>query len=49
MMCPNCGKENKNTNVKCEFCSTQLIDINEYNSPNKVELSPKKQAAYLLF
>ena len=29
--CPNCGKENKNTNIKCEFCSTQLIDVNEIN------------------
>lgn len=29
--CPNCGKENKNTNIKCEFCSTQLIDENEFN------------------
>ena len=29
--CPNCGKENKNTNIKCEFCSTQLIDENNFN------------------
>lgn len=29
--CPNCGKENKNTNIKCEFCSTQLIDENKFN------------------
>lgn len=31
MICPNCRKENKNTNIRCEFCSTQLIDINEFN------------------
>lgn len=31
MICPNCGKENKNTNIKCEFCSTQLIDVNSFN------------------
>lgn len=31
MMCPNCQKENKNTNIRCEFCSTQLIDVNEFN------------------
>ena len=31
MMCPNCKKENKNTNIRCEFCSTQLIDVNEFN------------------
>ena len=29
--CPNCERENKNTNIKCEFCSTQLIDKNKYN------------------
>ena len=29
--CPNCERENKNTNIKCEFCSTQLIDENKYN------------------
>ena len=29
--CPNCGKENKNTNIKCEFCLTQLIDENKFN------------------
>lgn len=31
MICPNCKKENKNTNIRCEFCSTQLIDVNEFN------------------
>lgn len=32
MMCPNCSKENKSTNIRCEFCSTQLIDENEFDS-----------------
>lgn len=32
--CPNCGKENKNTNIKCEFCSIQLIDENRINQQN---------------
>ena len=52
--CPNCGKENKNTNIKCEFCSTQLIDENKFNRQgdfeindniveiNGVNVSPKK-------
>ncbi len=22
--CPNCGNENKNTNIRCEFCGTEL-------------------------
>lgn len=51
--CPNCGKENKSTNIKCEFCITQLIDENEFNQhsnftveafgENKgINVSPKK-------
>lgn len=30
MVCKNCGKENKNTNIRCEFCNTELIDTNNY-------------------
>ncbi len=30
MICRNCGKENKNTNIRCEFCNTELIDTNNY-------------------
>lgn len=31
MICPNCKKENKKENIKCEFCLTQLIDVNKHN------------------
>ena len=38
MICPNCGTENKDTNIRCEVCSNQLIDINntkyQGNLPN---------------
>ena len=27
--CPNCGKENKNTNIKCEYCGTELNHIEQ--------------------
>ena len=40
--CPNCGKENKNTNIKCEFCSIQLIDENRINQYGVVS----KEIAY---
>lgn len=52
--CPNCGKENKNTNIKCEFCSTKLIDENKFNQHSnflvndkagetkEINVSPKK-------
>jgi len=29
MTCPQCGKENKNSNIKCEFCQAKLIDISK--------------------
>lgn len=31
MICPNCKKENKNTNIRCEYCSTELIDIKKHD------------------
>ena len=37
--CPNCGKENKNTNIRCEFCSTQLINTNEYDQYSNLVLN----------
>lgn len=38
VQCPNCGKENKNTNIRCEFCNTELNNINSdpiYNEQQK--------------
>lgn len=50
MMCPYCKKENKNTNIRCEFCGTQLINdviINQnntitYNENKNVQIPTKK-------
>ena len=39
--CPNCGKENKNTNIKCEFCSTKLIDENKFNQHSNFLVNDK--------
>ena len=39
--CPNCGKENKNTNIKCEFCSTKLIDENKFNQHSNFLINDK--------
>lgn len=30
--CPNCGHENKNTNIRCESCGTELNHIEQNNS-----------------
>lgn len=27
--CPNCGQENKNTNIRCEYCGTELNHIEQ--------------------
>lgn len=29
MKCINCGNENKNTNIRCEFCGTELNSFNQ--------------------
>lgn len=29
MICKNCFKENENTNIRCEFCDTDLNNIND--------------------
>ena len=34
MICPNCQRENKNTNIRCEYCQTQLIDVQEHLKKN---------------
>lgn len=30
--CPNCGYENKNTNIRCESCATELNPIKQSNN-----------------
>lgn len=30
--CPNCGRENKNTNIRCESCDTELNHIEQSNN-----------------
>ena len=33
MICKNCGKENKNTNIRCEYCGTGFYEFNDYGNP----------------
>lgn len=49
--CPNCGQNNKTTNIKCEFCDCELIPCEEnsmaanFSTTNHVaaaKISPKK-------
>ncbi len=32
IICPNCGHENKNTNIKCESCGTELNHVEQSNN-----------------
>ena len=51
MICPNCNKENKNTNIKCQNCGFQLIEDNNSNSENIkiIELPPGCLVNMLMF
>lgn len=50
MICPNCNKENKNTNIRCENCGYQLIseEIHDNDSINykQVQISPKNLGCF---
>ena len=37
MKCPKCGNDNKNSNIRCEFCGEQLISNEEINLFNENE------------
>lgn len=32
--CPNCGNENRNTNIRCEFCNRVLNSVSENDHQN---------------
>lgn len=46
MLCPNCGNENKSTNIRCEYCSHELISESELNEETcelqEVQVSARK-------
>lgn len=44
MICPNCGKDNKNTNIRCVYCGKELLSIDDKKEINykSIEISSKK-------
>lgn len=36
--CPNCGTENKNTNIRCEACGTELNHISQDNTITNTDI-----------
>ena len=49
MVCRNCGKENKNTNIRCEFCNTELSSIDDNSSQKKEEVTLEQKLCLLCF
>ena len=47
--CPNCGYENKNTNIRCESCGKELNHIknNDYQKNVKIIDLGSKKAKYI--
>ena len=41
MLCKNCGKENKNTNIRCEFCNYEIIETNEISERKNITFHQK--------
>lgn len=40
--CPSCGGENKNTNIRCEFCETELNHTEQNDNFFNIDLGSKK-------
>lgn len=49
MVCPNYKKENKNTNIKCEFCNSELITLDDRANPKKEEITLQQKLCMLCF
>ncbi len=50
MLCPQCGKENKNTNIKCEYCGYELINGEEIkNDATKASIKMVKRFVKIIF
>ena len=47
MVCKNCGKENKNTNIRCEFCNIELLNLDDTSNPKKEEITLQQKLCML--
>lgn len=41
IICPNCGQENSNTNIKCTKCGAEINSINDSLTPKEEEKAKK--------
>lgn len=49
MICKNCGKENKDTNIKCEICNYELQNLEDILKPKKVKITLEQKICMLFF
>lgn len=49
IICKNCGKENKSTNIKCEFCNSELVGLDDTSNSKKKETTLEQKFCYLCF
>lgn len=49
MVCLNCKKENKNTNIRCEFCNTELVNLDDTSNPKRKEITLQQKLCMLCF
>lgn len=47
--CPNCGSENKNTNIRCEVCNSKLVRPESITTSKRGELTFKEKSFMLVF
>ena len=45
--CPNCGSENKNTNIRCEVCNSKLVRPESITTSKRGELTFEEQVCRL--
>ena len=45
--CPNCGSENKNTNIRCEVCNSKLVRPESITTSKKEGLTFKEKSLSL--
>ena len=48
-ICKNCGKENKSTNIKCEFCNSKLNNLDDTYNPKKKKLHLNRNFVIYVF
>ena len=49
MVCNNCGNENKNTNIRCDFCNTELVILDDTSNPKKEKITFLQKFVVLCF